>query len=78
VVLPLALDWCTDGVARDLDDVQQRHTIYQLVLTEGTAEDVETYVDPRLLVELWPELTKPPAVVETWAEWIVEHQALWV
>lgn len=77
VVLPLALDWSTDGRERDLEDLDERCWLYQIVLTEGTAEDVEKYVDPCLLVEAWPEMAKPGAVVELWELWVLEHQALW-
>ncbi len=77
VVLPLALDWSTSGVVRDLDDPVDRRVVYEIVLTVGTAADVEKYVDPILLIELWPTLTKPGAVIEMWEPWIAEHQNLW-
>jgi hypothetical protein len=62
VVLPLSLDWSTaHGVVRNLDD----------------PADVEIYVDPRLLLDAWPAMTKSLAVRETWDPWIEHHMALW-
>jgi len=51
--------------------------IYEIVLTVGTADDVETYVDPRRLVVVWDEMMKPGAVIETWGDWVAERQLLW-
>ncbi len=41
MVLPLALDWSASGVVRDLDDPVKRRIVYEIVLTVGTAADVE-------------------------------------
>ncbi len=77
VVLPLALDWSPGGVERNLDNPEDLLEIYEIVLTVGTADDVETYVDPRRLVVVWDEMMKPGAVIETWGDWVAERQLLW-
>jgi len=37
------------------------------VLREGTADDIVTYIDGALLVDLWPALVLPAEVRQAWA-----------
>ncbi len=73
VELPGRLEWSTRGVTRDLHDPEDRQVVYEIVLTEGTAEDVLAYIDPVLLLAGWDSLTIPPAVRETWQPWITQR-----
>ncbi len=73
VELPLRLDWSPGGITRDLNDPVQRRFVYQVVLRIGTAEDVEAYVDPVLLLGDWETLVLPDAVKETWQPWITQQ-----
>lgn len=40
--------------------------MYEIVLREGTAGDVLTYIDGVLLMDLWDELVLPIAIREAW------------
>lgn len=73
VELPRQLEWSTRGVIRDLRDPTQRQLVYEIILTEGTVDDVVAYIDAALLLEDWGSLTIPPAVRETWQPWITQR-----
>jgi transcriptional regulator with XRE-family HTH domain len=66
VVLPLHLDWSAPGRVSDLRDRRQRARLYEVVLREGSPEDLMRYVDGVLLVEAWPDLVLPRAVRAAW------------
>ncbi|HEY3715295.1 MAG TPA: hypothetical protein VGL39_12265 [Jatrophihabitantaceae bacterium] len=44
-----------------------RARVYESVLREGTTDDVLTYVDGTLLVDLWPELVLPRDLRAAWS-----------
>jgi transcriptional regulator with XRE-family HTH domain len=67
VRLPLHLNWSDPGREFALADRRQRARVYEMVLREGTAEDILTYIDGALLVDLWKELVLPPDIREAWA-----------
>ena len=50
----------------DLRDRRQRARVYEIVLREGTADDVLAYIDGVLLVDLWDELVLPRDVRAAW------------
>lgn len=52
----------------DLDDEQQRIRIYQIVLANGTADDIRRYLNVNELLRLWPKLWLPPHVQNAWAD----------
>lgn len=56
VRLPLRLNWSDRERSYRMADRTDRARVYEAVLREGTADDVLTYVDGTLLVDLWPEL----------------------
>lgn len=66
VVLPLHLNWSAPGRPVDLADRRQRARAYEVVLREGRAIDIQTYVDGALLVDLWDELVLPRDVRGAW------------
>ena len=66
VVLPLHVNWSEPGRRFDLRDRRQRARVYEIVLREGTADDVLTYIDGVLLVELWDDLFLPRRVRASW------------
>lgn len=66
VELPLHLNWSDPGRRYDLRDRRQRARVYEIVLREGIPEDVLTYVDGALLVDLWEDLVLPPAIRQAW------------
>lgn len=66
VELPLHLNWSDRGRRFDLRDRRQRARVYEIVLREGVAADVLTYIDGALLVDLWDELVLPAPVRTAW------------
>ena len=62
VALPLTVNWSEPGRMFRLADRGDRARLYEVVLREGTAEDVVRYVDGALLVDLWDELVLPKTV----------------
>lgn len=66
VVLPLHVNWSAPGRVFDLSDGRERARVYELVLREGTPEDVLTYVDGVLLVDLWNDLVLPRDIRAAW------------
>jgi hypothetical protein len=72
VRLPLHLNWSDPGRQFDLRDRAQRERVYEIVLREGGPEDILTYVDGALLVDLWQDLVLPREVRAAWAG-VVEH-----
>jgi hypothetical protein len=39
---------------------------YQLVLAEGDADDISTFVDGTLLIDLWSEMFLPTEILKAW------------
>jgi len=67
VELPLHLNWSNPGYRYNLRNRRQRARAYEIVLSEGRPEDVLTYVDGALLVDLWDELVLPSAIRAAWS-----------
>lgn len=70
--LPLHLNWSMPDRVFDLADRQDRARAYEIVLREGTPDDILTYIDGALLIDLWAELVLPPEVRRAWGP-IVEQ-----
>jgi transcriptional regulator with XRE-family HTH domain len=66
VRLPLHLNWSEPDRAYDLSDRRQRARVYEIVLREGTAQDISDYVDGALLVDLWPDMVVPAQLQRAW------------
>lgn len=66
VVLPLHLNWSEPRRTFRLADRAQRARAYEILLREGGADDLATYVDGALLVDLWPELVLPREIRAAW------------
>ncbi|MGH3622857.1 MAG: helix-turn-helix transcriptional regulator [Sciscionella sp.] len=67
VVLPLHLNWSAPGRQFLMRERSQRARVYEIVLREGGPEDVLTYVDGVLLIDLWDELVLPRDIRTAWA-----------
>ncbi len=74
VELPFHLYWSDDNNRFDLSKRARLRSMYQIVLTEGTADDVRTYINRALLIDVWDELWLSPAVHEAWDSWIDTHR----
>jgi transcriptional regulator with XRE-family HTH domain len=66
VRLPLHLNWSEPNRDYDLSDRRQRARVYEIVLREGTPQDISDYVDGALLVDLWPDLVIPTQLRRAW------------
>lgn len=67
VTLPIHLNWSAPGRRFDLANRSERARVYEIVLREGGPEDVITYVDGALLIDLWDELVLPRDVRAAWS-----------
>jgi hypothetical protein len=66
VTLPRHLDWSGDATY-DLDKPARLASMYRTVLNEaGSANDLNHWIDARMLMRLWPTLWLPPAVRQLW------------
>jgi transcriptional regulator with XRE-family HTH domain len=70
--IPLHLEWSRADRSIDLSDRRQRARTYEVVLREGTADDIESIVDGALLVDLWEELVLPQRLRAAWQPLIDE------
>jgi hypothetical protein len=66
IELPLHLEWSGGDRTKDLGDRADRLRVYELVLREGTPDDVLRYVDPTLLLDAFEELNLPAAIRTAW------------
>ncbi|MHB1931309.1 MAG: hypothetical protein ACYCUG_18105 [Acidimicrobiales bacterium] len=76
VTLPHHIRWSGPELTFDLDDPADRARVYELVLQEGTDEDVRFYVDADQLLGLWDQLVLPPWVRRAWAEWFEKYRGI--
>ncbi len=67
VEVPVTVNWSQPGRVFRLSERGDRARVYELVLREGSADDLLRYVDGALLVDLWNELVLPRAVRAAWA-----------
>ncbi|MEV0396210.1 hypothetical protein [Polymorphospora rubra] len=66
IALPHHLDWSGDP-GYDLDRPARLATMYKTVLNEASSvEDLHTWIDRQLLIQLWPQLWLPPRLRQLW------------
>ncbi len=58
--------WSGPSPQFDLADRSERSRTYELVLREGTPNDIASVVDGALLVEAWPDLILPAELRQAW------------
>jgi transcriptional regulator with XRE-family HTH domain len=68
ITLPLHLNWSQPNRQLKLSNRDQRARAYEIVLREGTPDDVLTYIDGALLVDLWDTLVLPRDVRAAWSD----------
>jgi hypothetical protein len=76
VDLPLRVHWSGPARRFDLMDLHDRALVYELVLSEGTEDDVRHFIDLDQLVELWPRLVLPRHVRKAWAVWLDQRHGI--
>ncbi|WP_419854875.1 hypothetical protein [Candidatus Poriferisodalis sp.] len=67
VKLPNHIAWSGQG-EYDLDDPRGRERVYELVMTEGSEEDVRACIDLDVLLGMWDTMWLAPHVRDQWAE----------
>jgi transcriptional regulator with XRE-family HTH domain len=67
VTLPGHLYWSGPSRIYQLADRGDRARVYEIVLREGTATDLLTYLDGALLLDLWDDLVTPSPLRLAWA-----------
>ena len=70
VSLPNHVFWSGPARTWNLNDRHQRIQVYELVLTEGTEEDVRRFIDLEVLMDLWADLWLPAHVRIAWSQHI--------
>jgi len=68
ITLPLHLNWSQPNREFKLSDRDRRARVYEIMLREGTPEDVLAYIDGALLVDLWESLVLPRDVRAAWSD----------
>lgn len=66
VTLPLGLNWSRPGAVFDLSDRRQRARCYEIVLREGTPDDLRRYIDGALLIDVWRDMVLPRELRAAW------------
>lgn len=59
VTLPLLLNWSEPRRTLDLSDRGQRARVFEVVVREGSPDDIRSIIDGVLLVALWDERVLP-------------------
>lgn len=70
VELPLHVYWSGGPRTWNLDNRRQRVHLYQIVMREGTDEDVSAFIDLDELIRLWNDLYLPEYVREAWIAFV--------
>lgn len=60
----------------DLDDLRERARVYEVVLREGSQDDIRRYVELDQLVELWGDLFLPDRLRRTWAAFLRDRKGV--
>ena len=76
VALPARVYWSGPQRSFNLADRHDRALAYELVLTEGTDDDVRYFIDVDDLIDLWTQLVLPGHVRQAWAAWLNERRGI--
>lgn len=75
VKLPNSIAWSGQGEF-DLNDRRDRMYVYQLVMTEGTTDDVRRHIDLGHLLEMWHDMWLSPHVRDSWDRWLRDRDLI--
>lgn len=78
VGLPASVFWSGPrprNVRWDLADVRRRRDLYEIVIVEGSIDEMRTLINGPALVELWDKMYLPPWVRQAWRELIESARA---
>ena len=76
MALPRNVLWSGPERTWDMSDRRQRAQVYEMVLTEGTVDDVRRFIDVDELIDLWPDLWLAPHVRAAWCEHLYHLRGL--
>lgn len=76
VELPHHIQWSEPKRAYNLSNRVDRGFVYELVLQEGTDQDVRYYIDLDELIKLWGDLYLPHRVRRAWAALVMEKRGI--
>lgn len=76
VELPGHLHWSGPSRTYEMANRADRTRVYEIVLREGVASDLLTFIDGALLVDLWDDLVLPPSLRTAWAPLVAQYQVL--
>ncbi len=66
VSLPLTIHWSPPTPVFNLANRHDRARCYEIVLREGSADDLRRYIDGVLLIDLWDDLVLPRDLRAAW------------
>lgn len=69
LTMPNRIWWSGATKVLDTNSREDLVRLYELVLTNGTEEDVRTYISYSELQELWEALHLPTYVARAWSAW---------
>ena len=71
--LPNRIRWSGPDLTFDLDNAADRYRVYELVLVDGSEEDVRHYVRFDELISVWGDIFLPSYVRNAWQDWFAVH-----
>jgi len=74
IKLPQSVYWGPDR-RFNLSHRSALREVYQMVLQEGTIEDIIEYLDSSVLLSLWNDLMLPPRVTHLWEQKVLGAQS---
>lgn len=75
VKLPNRVAWSGQG-EYDLDDPRGWAHVYELVMTEGTEDDIRAYIDIDVLLDMWDTMWLATHVREQWTEFLRSRELI--
>lgn len=75
--LPKTVFWQTGRKTLSIDDDTDAIEAYQAIISEATSEDQERYLNRKVLVRLWPNLTIPLKAQREWERRFPELKGNW-
>ncbi len=76
VELPPHVSWSAPTRQWDLSDRRQRLQVYEIVLSEGTDDDVRRLIGIDDLLDLWDEMWLAPHVRRAWAPFLMHARGV--
>jgi hypothetical protein len=72
--LPRHLWWSGEPLVLDIGIESDRIRLYEIVLTEGSDDDIREFISYDVLIALWDRLYVPRYVREAWNCWFTSEE----